>query len=61
VSSWGGILQSAGENLQEDKIRAVYDFTRDYIRRNKVVDVSNLGNVTLLDYDCGCPVKGGGC
>ncbi|MEE8588519.1 MAG: thiosulfohydrolase SoxB [Sulfurimonadaceae bacterium] len=61
VSSWGGNLQSAGENLQEDKIRAVYDVTRDYIRRKKVVDVSNTGNVTLLDYDCGCPAKGGGC
>lgn len=61
VSSWGGNLQSAGENLQEDKIRAVYDVTRDYIRRNKMVDVSNKGNVTLLDYDCGCPAKGGGC
>ncbi len=61
VSSWGGNLQSAGENLQEDKIRAIYDVTRDYIRRKKVVDVSNTGNVTLLDYDCGCPAKGGGC
>jgi len=58
VSSWGGNLQKAGENLQEDKIRAVYDITRDYIKRQKVVDVSNKGNVTLLDYDCGCPVEG---
>ena len=61
VSSWGGNLQNAGENLQEDKIRPVYDVTRDYIRRNKMVDVSNAGNVTLLDYDCGCPEKGGSC
>ena len=58
VSSWGGNLQNAGENLQKDKIRAVYDVTRDYIKRQKVVDVSNVGNVTLVDYDCGCPVKG---
>ena len=58
VSSWGGNLQNAGENLQEDKIRAVYDVTRDYIKRQGVVDVSNKGNVTLVDYDCGCPVKG---
>jgi len=58
VSSWGGNLQNAGENLQEDKIRAVYDVTRDYIKRQKVVDVSNAGNVTLVDYDCGCPTKG---
>jgi len=58
VSSWGGNLQNAGENLQKDKIRPVYDVTRDYIKRKKVVDVSNAGNVTLVDYDCGCPVKG---
>ncbi|MDF1878876.1 thiosulfohydrolase SoxB [Sulfurimonas sp. SAG-AH-194-C20] len=58
VSSWGGNLQNAGENLQEDKIRPVYDVTRDYIKRQGVVDVSNEGNVTLVDFDCGCPVKG---
>ncbi|QSZ41996.1 thiosulfohydrolase SoxB [Sulfurimonas aquatica] len=58
VSSWGGNLQNAGTNLQKEKIRPVYDVTRDYIKREKVVDVSNEGNVTLLDYDCGCPVKG---
>jgi sulfur-oxidizing protein SoxB len=58
VSSWGGNLQNAGENLQEDKIRAVYDVTRDYIKKQKVVDVSNEGNVTLVDFDCGCPTKG---
>ncbi|MFK5938343.1 MAG: thiosulfohydrolase SoxB [Sulfurimonas sp.] len=58
VSSWGGNLQKVGENLQTKKIRAVYDVTRDYIKRQKVVNVSNAGNVTLLDYDCGCPVKG---
>jgi sulfur-oxidizing protein SoxB len=58
VSSWGGNLQNAGQNLQKDKNRPVYDVVRDYIKRKKVVDVSNEGNVTLLDYDCGCPVKG---
>ncbi len=58
VSSWGGNLQNAGENLQKEKIRAVYDITRDYIKRQKVVNVSNKGNVTLVDYDCGCPTKG---
>jgi sulfur-oxidizing protein SoxB len=58
VSSWGGNLQNAGSNLQEEKTRAVYDVTRDYIKRKKVVDVSNKSNVTLLDYDCGCPQKG---
>jgi len=50
-------LQKAGENLQTDKIRAVYDITRDYIKRQKVINVSNEGNVTVVDYDCGCPVK----
>ncbi len=58
VSSWGGNLQSAGANLQKEKIRAVYDVTRDYIKRQKVVDVSNKGNVTIVDYSCGCPEKG---
>ncbi|WP_457744939.1 thiosulfohydrolase SoxB [Sulfurimonas sp.] len=58
VSSWGGNLQKAGENLQEDKIRPVYYVVRDYIKREKIVDVSNKGNVTLLDYSCGCPKKG---
>ena len=58
VSSWGGNLQKAGQNLQTKKIRAVYDVARDYIKKQKVVNVSNAGNVTLVDYDCGCPVKG---
>ncbi len=58
ISSWGGNLQNAGKNLQKDKIRPVYDVVRDYIRRKKVVDVSNESNVNILDYDCGCPVKG---
>ncbi|ADN09044.1 thiosulfohydrolase SoxB [Sulfurimonas autotrophica] len=58
VSSWGGNLQKAGANLQTDKIRPVYDVVRDYIKREKVVDVSNKGNVTLVDYSCGCPTKG---
>ena len=57
VSSWGGNLQKAGENLQKDKIRPVYDVVRDYIKREKVLNVSNKGNVTLLDYSCGCPPK----
>ncbi len=58
VSSWGGNLQKAGENLQTYKIRPVYDVVHDYIKREKVVDVSNKGNVTLVDYSCGCPPKG---
>jgi sulfur-oxidizing protein SoxB len=58
VSSWGGNLQNAGANLRKEMIRPAYDVVRDYIKRKKVVDVSNKGNVTLLDYDCGCPKKG---
>ncbi len=58
VSSWGGNLQSAGANLQEKKIRPVYDVVRDYIKRKKVVEVSNESNVHILDYDCGCPSVG---
>jgi len=58
ISSWGGNLQNAGENLQKEKIRPVYDVVRDYIRRKKTVDVSNEGNVRILDYECGCPTKG---
>ncbi|MDD3443474.1 MAG: thiosulfohydrolase SoxB [Sulfurimonas denitrificans] len=58
VSSWGGNLQNAGSNLQKAKTRAVYDVVRDYIKRKKVVDVSNKGNVKLVDFDCGCPTKG---
>lgn len=58
VSSWGGNLQNAGKNMQKSKTRPVYDVVRDYIKKKKVVDVSNKGNVTLLDYECGCPVAG---
>ena len=58
VSSWGGNLQNAGKNMKTSKIRPVYDVTRDYIRRQKVVNVSNESNVTIVDYDCGCPTKG---
>lgn len=58
VSSWGGNLQNAGSNLQKEKIRPVYDVVRDYVKRQKVVDVSNEANVTLVDYECGCPGKG---
>ncbi|MFT7860023.1 MAG: thiosulfohydrolase SoxB [Sulfurimonas sp.] len=58
VSSWGGNLQNAGANLRKDMIKPVYDVVRDYVKRQKVVDVSNAGNVTLVDYDCGCPTQG---
>jgi sulfur-oxidizing protein SoxB len=61
VSSWGGNLQNAGENLQEKKIRAVYEVVSDYIRKKKEVDISLTSNVKILDYGCGCPKKGATC
>ena len=61
VSSWGGNLQNAGDNIDEKKIRPVYDVVSDYIRKQKVIDISNHSNVNVLDYDCGCPKKGGVC
>jgi len=61
VSSWGGNLQNAGENLDEKKIRPVYEVVSDYIRKKKVVDISMESNVKVLDYDCGCPAKGAKC
>ncbi len=61
VSSWGGNLQNAGENLETKKIRAVYEVVSDYIRKQKVVDISPESNVKILDYGCGCPKKGAKC
>ncbi len=61
VSSWGGNLQNAGENIDEKRIRPVYDIVRDYIRKKKVIDISNRSNVTVLDFSCGCPKKGAKC
>ncbi len=61
VSSWGGNLQNAGENLETKKIRPVYEVVSDYIRRKKVVDISPESNVKVLDYGCRCPKKGARC
>ena len=61
VSSWGGNLQNAGENLDEKKIRAVYEVVSDYIRKQKIIDISMESNVKVLDFDCGCPIKGAKC
>ncbi len=61
VSSWGGNLQNAGENLDEKKIRAVYEIVSDYIRKKKMIDISNESNVKVLDFDCGCPKQGAKC
>ncbi len=61
VSSWGGNLQNAGSNIREHKIKPVYDITVDYIARKGKVDISNKPNVKVLDFDCGCPKKGGIC
>jgi sulfur-oxidizing protein SoxB len=61
VSSWGGNLQNVGENLDKKKIRAVYEIVSDYIRAEKVIDISMKSNVKVLDFDCGCPTKGAKC
>ncbi|QOR61489.1 thiosulfohydrolase SoxB [Sulfurovum sp. ST-21] len=60
VSSWGGNLQNAGENLST-KTPAVYEVVSNYIRKQKVVNISMKSNVKVLDYDCGCPQKGARC
>jgi len=60
VSSWGGNLQSAGENLDKET-PAVYEVVSDYIRKKKVIDIPLESNVKVLDYDCGCPAKGAKC
>jgi len=61
VSSWGGNLQNAGENLDKKKIRAVYEVVSDYIRKEKVIDIPLKSNVKVLDFSCGCPTKGAKC
>ncbi len=61
VSSWGGNLQNAGENLDEKKTREVYEVVSDYIRKKKVVDITDQSNVNVLDVKCGCPKKGATC
>jgi sulfur-oxidizing protein SoxB len=61
VSSWGGNLQNAGENIDEKKIRPVYEVVSDYIRKKKEIDISLTSNVKILDYGCGCPKKGATC
>ncbi len=61
VSSWGGNLQNAGENLRKNKIRPVYDITADYIKKKGRVKISGKSNVKILDVDCGCPKAGGVC
>jgi sulfur-oxidizing protein SoxB len=61
VSSWGGNLQNAGEKLQKDKIRPVYDIVADYIKKKKVVDIPQKSNVKVVDFGCGCPKKGATC
>jgi len=60
VSSWGGNLQNAGENLEKNT-PAVYDVVADYIRQQKVIDIPLESNVNVLDVSCGCPVKEAKC
>jgi sulfur-oxidizing protein SoxB len=60
VSSWGGNLQNAGENLDKET-PAVYNIVADYIRKQKVINIPLKSNVKVLDYGCGCPTKGAKC
>ena len=60
VSSWGGNLQSVGENMDKET-PAVYEVVSDYIRAKKVIDIPLESNVKVLDYSCGCPQKGAKC
>lgn len=57
ISSWGGNLQNAGDNLRESKIDNVYDIVARYIKRVGVVDISTKSGINILDYKCGCPTK----
>ena len=59
ISSWGGNLQNAGENLQESKIDNVYDIVARYIKKVGTVDMSSESGINILDYKCGCPTKRG--
>jgi sulfur-oxidizing protein SoxB len=62
VSSWGGNLQNSSASKNMDKeTPAVYDVVADYIRKKKVIDIPLESNVKVLDFDCGCPVKGAKC
>lgn len=58
VSSWGGNVQRQGENLQEAKIKPVYNVVMDYIKKQKSVKASLKSNVNVLDYQSGCMLKG---
>ena len=60
VSSWGGNLQSVGEDMDKET-PAVYEVVSDYIRAKKVIDIPLESNVKVLDYSCGCPEKGAKC
>ncbi len=61
VSAWGGNLQNAGKNLRENLIEPVYDVVTKYVEKKGKIDISNRSNVNVLDFDCGCPKKGGIC
>lgn len=60
VSSWGGNLQNAGENVDKET-PAVYDVVAAYIREQKVIEIPLESNVKVLDVACGCPVKEAKC
>ncbi|MRI83860.1 MAG: thiosulfohydrolase SoxB [Nitratiruptor sp.] len=61
VSAWGGNLQRAGKGLREDRIEPVYEVVARYVAQQKRIDIPDRSNVRVLDYECGCPKRGGLC
>jgi sulfur-oxidizing protein SoxB len=60
ISAWGGNLYRAGKNVRPDH-RPVYDIVIEYIKRHKRINPPTESNVKVLDFNCGCPKKGGIC
>ena len=59
VAAWGGNLYRAGKNPK--KYKPVYDIVINYIKKHKNINPPTKSNVKILDFDCGCPKKGGIC
>jgi sulfur-oxidizing protein SoxB len=55
-SSWGSSVHKAGKNIQEEKIKPVYEVLIDYIKRQGVARAPMKSNVTVLDFGSNtCP------
>jgi sulfur-oxidizing protein SoxB len=57
ISSWGSSVHKSGRNLQEGKIKPIYDVAVGHIKRQKVVKVPQESNVTVLDFKSTCPER----